>query len=77
MSVGVAKLWAKWFTSVSVMYILLAFFGEDLNSIGAPTDTTLDTLLSAFFEILLRFQALRNFPLPTGRGTQTVSLLGR
>lgn len=55
----------------------LAFRGATLNSNGAPTDTTLFTDFRAFFEILLRLQALRNLPLPTGLGTQTVLLRGR
>ena len=55
----------------------LAFFGATRNSIGAPIETTLVTDLSAFFEILLLVQALRNLPFPTGLGTQTVLLRGK
>ncbi len=37
---------------------------------------TLETPLRALPEILVRFQAFRQRPLPTGRGTHTVLLLG-
>ena len=62
---------------MSVTYILLAFLGATLSSIGAPIETTLDTFFSAFFEILLRIHALRHLPFPIGLGTHTVFLLGK